>query len=47
MLKSSLIVKMNGAHLVEKKGCLKKKDCQLLIFECFKHVKTFFICVKL
>jgi hypothetical protein len=30
----------------KKKG-LKKKDCAFLRFECFEHVKTFLICVKL
>ncbi len=25
----------------------KNKDCPLSNFECFKHTKTFFICVKL
>jgi hypothetical protein len=30
-----------------KKGCLKEIKIVHLKFECFKHAKTFFICVKL
>ncbi len=30
----------------KKKTFEKNKDCPLLIFECFKHVKIFSICVK-
>jgi hypothetical protein len=42
MLKSSLIFKRNGAHLIEKKTFKKNKDCPLSRFECFEHAKTFF-----
>jgi hypothetical protein len=47
MLKSSPIIKRNGAHLVKKKTFEKNKDCPLSRFECFEHAKTFFIYVKL
>ncbi len=40
-VKSFPIFKRNGAHMV------KKKDYSLSRFECFEHVKTFFISVKL
>jgi hypothetical protein len=30
----------------KRKGLGKKKDCALLRFECFDHIKTFLICVK-
>ncbi len=43
MLKSSLIFKRNGAHLVENKTFEKNEDCLFLRFECFEHVKTFLI----
>jgi hypothetical protein len=40
MLKSSPIFRRSGAHLVKKKGCLKKnKDCPFLKLECFEHAK--------
>jgi hypothetical protein len=40
MLKSSPILKKNGAHLVERKDLLKKnKDYPFLKFECFEHAK--------
>jgi hypothetical protein len=39
MLKSSPILRRNGAHLVEKKTFEKNKDCPLLRLECFEHVK--------
>jgi hypothetical protein len=47
VLKSSPILKRNGAHLVEKKGHLKEKNSPFFRFECFEHGKTFFIYVKL
>jgi hypothetical protein len=47
MLKSSLILKMNGAHMVEKNMFEKNKDCPPSRFECFDHAKTLLICVKL
>jgi hypothetical protein len=37
MLKSSLIFRRNGAHLVEKKTFEKIKDYPLSRFECFEH----------
>jgi hypothetical protein len=37
MFKSFLILKRNGAHLVEKKDVKKKKDYPFSRFECFKH----------
>jgi hypothetical protein len=46
MLKSSPISKRNGAHFV-KKMFEKKKDYPFSKFECFEHVKTFSIYVKL
>jgi hypothetical protein len=47
MLKSSLILRKNGAHLVERKDIWKKKDYSLLKFKCSEHAKTFFICVNI
>jgi hypothetical protein len=47
MLKSSPILKKNGAHLVEKMTFEKNKDYRLSRFECFEHAKTFLISVKL
>jgi hypothetical protein len=46
MLKSSLIFKRNGVHLVEKKTFEKNKNFPLLRFECFEHAKIFLIYVK-
>jgi hypothetical protein len=47
MLKLSPILKKNGAHLVEQKTFEKNKDNPLSKFECFEHLKTFSIYVKL
>jgi len=47
MLKSISIFKNNDAHLVGKKMFEKNKDYPPLTFECFEHIKTFLICVKL
>jgi hypothetical protein len=41
MLKSSLIFKRIGAHLVEKRTFEKNKDYPFLRFECFENAKTF------
>jgi hypothetical protein len=47
MLKSSLIFKKNGVHLIEKRMFEKNKDYSLSRFECFEHAKIFLICVKI
>jgi hypothetical protein len=47
MLKSSPILKKNGAHLVEKMTFEKNKDFPFLRFDYFEHAKTYLICVKI
>jgi hypothetical protein len=48
MLKSSPIFKRHGAHLVEKKRCLKKiKIVHSQGLNALNNAKTFLICVKM
>jgi hypothetical protein len=39
MLKSSLIFRRNGTHMVKKRMFEKNKDYPLSRFECFEHAK--------